>query len=157
MCKPHPECRLICYLETPQKSPWDKIQPFTYIGVSRPSCGACSNWITAYNAHSSRQFHIGGTSGKWYWPWGMPWMPWGQDSLENIIVRNISYEYRMYQDLKSQTLARAQHRLSVVQREEVLSELAAMEQRYGATPSEAIKGMLAELRLGMQGGEGPSG
>lgn len=87
----------------------------------------------------------------------MPWMPWGQDSLENIIVRNISYEYRMYQDLKSQTLARAQHRLSVVQREEVLSELAAMEQRYGATPSEAIKGMLAELRLGMQGGEGPSG
>ena len=87
----------------------------------------------------------------------MPWMPWGQESLEKITARNISHEYRMYQDLKSQTLARAQHRQSVVQREEVLSELAAMEQRYGDTPLEAIRGMLAELTLGMLRGEELSG
>jgi len=85
----------------------------------------------------------------------MPWMPSGPKSLDKIFVRNISHEYRVYQDLKSQTLARAQHRLSVAMREEVLSELAAMEQRYGGTPLEAIKGMLAELRLGSR--EGPSG
>jgi len=147
VCPLHPECGLIQHLETGQDSPWDDIPPFTYIGVSRPSCSACRNWIAAFNRLGGRQFYIGGTSGKWYWPWGMPV---GEESLGKIMARKVSHEYLAYQNLRSQTamdsLMRARPLLSPTDRELFLARFKAAQQKYGGTPLGWVRGSLAELR-----------
>ncbi|PWW74083.1 hypothetical protein C7212DRAFT_346849 [Tuber magnatum] len=146
MCPLHPECGLIQYLETKRDGPWDDIPPFTYIGVSRLSCSGCRNWITAFNRLGGRQFYIGGTSGKWYWPWGMPM---GEESLGKIMARRVSRQYLAYQDLRSQSarssLVRAQPLLSAAERERIFARILA-EQNYGDTPLEWLEGALSAWR-----------
>ncbi|KAG0138520.1 hypothetical protein HOY82DRAFT_666380 [Tuber indicum] len=129
---PHPECGLIQYLEVKWDCPWDDIPPLTYIGVSRPSCSACRNWITAFNGLGGQQFYIESTSGKWRWPWVVPI---GQDSLGKIMARKVSREYLAYQNRKSpaaiSSLVRPRSRLSAEERERVFATFRATEQKYG--------------------------
>ncbi|KAG0138498.1 hypothetical protein HOY82DRAFT_666375 [Tuber indicum] len=147
LCPIHPECGLIQHLEDELDSPWNDISPFTYIGVSRPSCSACCDWMTAFNKLGGRQFHIGDTSGKWHWPWGMPM---GKEHLGKFMARNLCREYLAYQDLRSQTaistLVRERNRLSAANRERVLASFAAAQQKYGGTPLGFVRGSLAEWR-----------
>jgi len=145
VCPVHPECVLIQYLETKRDSHWDDIPPFTYIGVSRPSCSACRNWITAFNELGGSQFYIGGASGKWYWPWGMPV---GGESLGKIMARKVSREYHAYHYHRLETAlsssVRERSRLSAADRALVQASFDAAEQKYGGTPAEWVRGSLRE-------------
>ncbi|KAG0138529.1 hypothetical protein HOY82DRAFT_666381 [Tuber indicum] len=143
---PHPECGLIQYLGVKRDGPWDDIPPLTYIGVSRPSCSACRNWITAFNGLGGQQFYIGSTSGIWRWPWVVPM---GQDSLGKIMARKVSREYLAYQNRKSQaarsSLVRPRSRLSAEERERVFATFRATEQKHGGR-REFIQSIISEWR-----------
>ena len=85
-CAVHCECKLIQYLGARHKNQWDNVPPFSYIGVSRLSCGACRIWIESFNELGGRRFYTSGSHGKWYWPWGMPMM---EESLDEIVAKKV--------------------------------------------------------------------
>lgn len=76
----HCECALVAYLENLQNQ--DKEKPnytdvskqYNYIGVSKPSCGACNAWLAAFNKtrDTGRTWYTSGCHGKWYTPWAIP-------------------------------------------------------------------------------------
>lgn len=65
----HCECALIASFNIDPPPP---MWPFTYIGVSKLSCGPCNLWMKAFNATHHQQYHTRGTHGKWYGGWAMP-------------------------------------------------------------------------------------
>ncbi|KAG0134442.1 hypothetical protein HOY82DRAFT_668468 [Tuber indicum] len=67
---------------------WSKIPTFSYIGVSKLSCGACNAWLRAYNRLGYPQFYTRGSHRKWHWPWGLPEL--ACDLLCREIVEEIS-------------------------------------------------------------------
>lgn len=71
-CITHCECSLIAYLEKNHDADHSYIPAFSYIGMSKLSCRACSLWIDWFNNRGGRQYHTRGCHGKWYWPWGAP-------------------------------------------------------------------------------------
>ena len=89
-CAVHCECKLIQYLGTTHGDQWDNVPPFSYIGVSKLSCGACRIWIESYNELDGRRFYTSGSHGKWYWPWGMPIM---EESLDEIVAIKVLEAY----------------------------------------------------------------
>ncbi|KAF8470763.1 hypothetical protein BDZ91DRAFT_791725 [Kalaharituber pfeilii] len=50
----------------------DSTPPFSYLGVSKLSCAACSLLIQSYNVARKTNFAVKGTHGKFYYPWGVP-------------------------------------------------------------------------------------
>lgn len=88
----HCECALISYLES---SHLDATPPLRYIGVSRPSCGACHAWLEAFNARGGRKYHIHGYHGRWCWPWAMP-ITTPVDMLDKF-TEVVSRNYTKYQ------------------------------------------------------------
>ena len=90
-CPAHCECALIQYLATKHGDSWDHVPAFSYIGVSKLSCGACRIWLEAFNEVSPQKFYTGGSQGKWYWPWAMPVV--GGRSLREAMAGNISCQY----------------------------------------------------------------
>lgn len=76
----HCECALVAYLEDPKyqdeknSNYTDVSNQYNYIGVSKPSCGACNAWLIAFNnTHSKgRTWYTSGSHGKWYNPWAIP-------------------------------------------------------------------------------------
>lgn len=106
VCPVHCECRLIQYLQTRQGNQWDNVPPFSYIGVSKLSCGACRIWMEAFNEQSGRKFYTRGShrDGKWYWPWGVPQAGEGE-GVANLMVQKVLDEYHVY--LTNQTLLRS--------------------------------------------------
>jgi OTT_1508-like deaminase len=95
----HCECRLISYLTNMNsEDSWNKIPAFSYIGVSKLSCGPCYNWIKAFNSLGGPQFYTRGTHGKWYPSWVMPTTP-TIPKLKNNFIYSVS---RRYYDFHSQ-------------------------------------------------------
>jgi hypothetical protein len=45
---------------------------YSYIGVSKPPCGACHAFFQAYNLDHQTRFVTRGTDAKFYWPWQFP-------------------------------------------------------------------------------------
>jgi hypothetical protein len=90
MCTAHCECKLIQFHKTTRGNQRGGVPPFSYIGVSKPSCSACRVWIAAFNKLGGQQFYTRGSHGKWHWPWGMPKM--GED-LDNIMAKEVLGEY----------------------------------------------------------------
>ena len=80
-CPIHCECKLVQFFSPPHGPEW--VPPFSYIGVSKLSCGACRIWMEAYNELGGQQFYTKGSHGAWYWPWGMPTM---EASLNEAVV-----------------------------------------------------------------------
>jgi len=132
VCPVHCECKLIQSLQTRLGNQWDNVPPFTYIGVSKLSCGACRIWMEAFNERSGRKFYTRGSHGKWDWPWGVPGPGGG---VANAMAQRVLDEYHVY--LKNQKLLRsysestgassegAQHRLSDDEKNDAMAAAAA--------------------------------
>lgn len=129
VCPLHCECGLIQYLETKRSDIWDNIPPLGYIGVSKFSCNACFHWIEAFNGLGGRRFYIGGLSGKWCWPWGMPMI---EESLAKVMVRKVSGEYLAYEDLRFISEMRQRHHLPAAEREPALAEMDEEMKKYSS-------------------------
>ncbi|KAL0635178.1 hypothetical protein Q9L58_005903 [Maublancomyces gigas] len=69
----HCECTLVAHYDH-LRSTDGYVPPFSYIGVSKPSCKPCSLWLAAFNARGNGypKFYTRGTHGKWYYPWTAP-------------------------------------------------------------------------------------
>ncbi|CUS15716.1 unnamed protein product [Tuber aestivum] len=158
VCRAHCECTLVQYLATSHGESWDHVPAFTYIGVSKLSCSACSTWLDAFNDMGQRRFHTRGSHRKWYWPWGMPKE---EEPLEEVIApecsrevgpdklfrvtlaRKISRQYvehlkeqRVYRsgsDSTTASLSRGKRHLSNAQIESVRSRLAAVTKKFRGT------------------------
>ena len=101
LCPVHPECRLIQYLATSHGNQWDHFPAFSYIGISKPSCGACLIWMEASNQVGQPKFHTRASRGKWDWPWAMPM---AEEPLREIIAEESSHEITPNKSL-SETMA----------------------------------------------------
>ncbi|RPA91092.1 hypothetical protein L873DRAFT_1795108 [Choiromyces venosus 120613-1] len=99
VCPVHCECGLIQYLYTNQRNKWDRVPPFSYIGVSKLSCSACRIWIETFNKQSGRRFYTRGSHGKWYWPWGIPRT---EGPLVGVMARKVLDEYLAHLEQCSQ-------------------------------------------------------
>ncbi|KAG0632819.1 hypothetical protein HOY80DRAFT_721270 [Tuber brumale] len=154
VCPAHCECTIIQYLMTRHGDSWDNVPPFSYIGVSKLSCGACRLWLEAFNEVGQRTFYTRGSHGKWYWPWGMPTaeeslgevvdgelsrkVAW-EKSLGETMAGKISHEYIKYLnerelyrsgwDSSSASLSGGKRQLSNSHMESVRSRLAAVKQK----------------------------
>ncbi|RPA90221.1 hypothetical protein L873DRAFT_1821513 [Choiromyces venosus 120613-1] len=95
VCPVHCECGLIQYLYTKQRNKWDRVPPFSYIGVSKLSCSACRIWIETFNEQSEWRFYTRCSHGKWYWPWGIPRT---EGPLVGVMARKVLDEYLAHLD-----------------------------------------------------------
>lgn len=89
-CTVHCQCKLIQHLQIKRQDQWDKVPPFSYIGMSKLTCAACNIWIKAFNKQGGRQFYSRGSGSKWAWPWGMPSM--GSD-FDKLIAKKLRKAY----------------------------------------------------------------
>ncbi|KAF8459192.1 hypothetical protein BDZ91DRAFT_742433 [Kalaharituber pfeilii] len=69
--RPHIHCEISLLFHYDNR-PKDSTPPFSYLGVSKLSCAACSLLIQSYNATRKTNFAVKGTHGKFYYPWGVP-------------------------------------------------------------------------------------
>ncbi|RPB04948.1 hypothetical protein L873DRAFT_1186882 [Choiromyces venosus 120613-1] len=140
VCPVHSECGLIQCLQTRQGNQWDRVPPFSYIGVSKLSCSACRIWIETFNEQCGPKFYTRGSHGKWYWPWGIPR---AEGPLVGVMARKVLDEY--FAHLESQKLLRsnsvssgvssdgAEHGLSDDHRKDAEAVGAAIVQEYGGS------------------------
>jgi len=137
VCPVHCECGLIMYLHTRQGDAWDHVPAFSYIGVSKLSCSACSIWIEAFNERSGREFYTRGSHGKWYWPWGIPR---AEGPSAELMVQKILDKYfdlaiqkleRSGSDSSGASSAGAKHVLSDDQRNNAKAAVVARAQAHG--------------------------
>ena len=101
LCPVHPECRLIQHLATSHGNQWDHVPAFSYLGISKPSCGACLIWIEASNEVGQPKFYTRASDSKWDWPWAMPV---AEEPLREVIAEESSHEITPNKSL-NQTMA----------------------------------------------------
>jgi hypothetical protein len=127
------------YLHTRQGDAWDHVPAFSYIGVSKLSCSACSIWIEAFNERSGREFYTRGSHGKWYWPWGIPR---AEGPSAELMVQKILDKYfdlaiqkleRSGSDSSGASSAGAKHVLSDDQRNNAKAAIVARAQAHGGS------------------------
>ena len=105
LCPVHPECRLIQYLATSHGNQWDHFPVFSYIGISKPSCGACLIWMEASNKVGQPKFYTR-ASGKWDWPWAMPM---AEEPLREVIAEESSRKITPNKFLNETMAAKISH------------------------------------------------
>jgi len=88
-----------------ESNDWSGVPPFSYIGISKPSCTPCCIWIAAYNSLGQQRFYTRGSYKKWTWPWGRP--RFQSQQLEQYMVNILSNEYiqRLEQEGKLRNLS----------------------------------------------------
>ncbi|PUU79366.1 hypothetical protein B9Z19DRAFT_1125367 [Tuber borchii] len=88
-----------------ESNDWSRVPPFSYIGISKPSCTPCCIWIAAYNSLGQQRFYTRGSCKKWIWPWGMP--RFQSQQLKQHMVNMLSKEYiqRLEQEGKLPSLS----------------------------------------------------
>ncbi|KAL0632998.1 hypothetical protein Q9L58_008104 [Maublancomyces gigas] len=96
----HCECALVAYLEdtnNPDKTETDVWKQYNYIGVSKPSCGACNAWLTAFNEthDTGRTWYTSGCHGKWYKNWMIP-PAFNIEKLKDEMAKIVCQEFVRY-------------------------------------------------------------
>lgn len=149
VCSPHCACALTQYLTTRHGDSWDNVPAFSYIGVSRLSCGACRVWFEALNEVGQQRFYTRGSHGKWYMPWAIPRAKESsekvmlEESLGEAIAAKISREYiknlkdrgcyKSGSDSSDESLSWGKSHLSDDRRESVICRIAARQREVGGT------------------------
>lgn len=103
----HCECALISYLGSP-KSPGVSDAPIcNYLGVSKLSCGACHEWVRAFNVAGGQAMNYctAGTHGKWYFPWAIP-PKFSSDAMKVAMANNAGEQFKRYSNPANASLRR---------------------------------------------------
>ncbi|PUU72638.1 hypothetical protein B9Z19DRAFT_1137106 [Tuber borchii] len=168
LCPVHPECRLAQYLATSHGNQWDHVTALSYIGISKPSCGACRIWMEAFSEVSQRKFYTRAFHGKWDWPWAMPMVEeplteviaeesshenTPNKSLSQTIARKISLEYisclkaqNLFYPRADESFEEAESALTSAQEESIISSQTAAWQQFGSM-GEYFESLLSDNRL----------
>lgn len=67
------------------------IPPFSYIGLSQPTCSPCQIWIEGYNDRGGPIFYTRRSNRKWDWPWALPRLE--EPVLSRYMVDHITTTY----------------------------------------------------------------